>query len=319
MEENVFFDLVAFGKSSVDYTYLVDNYEQNNTKVPIYEEYVSGGGQAATTAVIVSLLGGRSAYVGNIGWDERGMLLLKEFRRFGVDCRWIQRPNNFETPKAIILVDKNSGNRKIFYQKKQTNFKCPLPQEAFKNCKVLILDPDISISDFETIKNWKRPDTLILYDAERSRESLSVMKQFADFFIASETLLDLDLSISREAAINSLLSEVRGELIITFGEHGSIWWKDKRTLIHIPALQQDNICDTTGAGDVFHAAFGYFFPKVQDIVLAIKYATCCASFSTTIVGTRQFLNFHQNLESSVLGLTESTLSQLPKWMRERIA
>ncbi len=312
--EEILFDLVAFGRSCVDYTYVVEMRQDKSSKNPILNEDVSGGGQAATSAVIVSLLGGNSAYVGNLGWDEGGMLLLKEFRRFGVDCRWVQRPNNYSTPKALVVVDKLSGNRNIFYQTKQKNFPCPLPEEAFRRCKAVILDPEISCQDLEKVKNLKQPDTLVIYDAERHRPALNDMKEFADFFIASETILDIEPSISREVALKSLLAEVRGELVITFGENGSVWWEDKTKPIHIPSIPFEDTYDTTGAGDVFHASFAYFYPELKNIILALKYATYCASLSTTILGTRKELNYTEGLLSAVQNIEENYIKSLPDWI-----
>ena len=236
MENIEIFDLIAFGRSCVDFTYVVESGKEQSNKAPIVNQIISGGGQAATSAVIVSLLGGKSAYVGNLGWDEGGMLLLKEFRRFGVDCRWVERPNNFQTPKALVIVDQLTGNRNIYYQPKQELFTCPLPEEAFSRCKTLILDPDISLEDLQKVKRWKNSETLVIYDAERQRPALNEMKEFADFFIASESILDINYEINREKALNELLNSISGELVITFGEHGCIWFKDKHEPIHIPSV-----------------------------------------------------------------------------------
>ena len=314
MENTVVFDLIAFGRSCVDFTYVVEMRQDKSSKNPILNEEISGGGQAATSAVIVSLLGGSSAYVGNLGWDEGGMLLLKEFRRFGVDCRWVQRPNNYSTPKALVVVDQLTGNRNIFYQSKQENFSCPLPEEAFARCKTLILDPEISFEDLQKVKKWKQPETLVIYDAERHRPALNAMKEFADFFIASETILDVDSNISRETALQGLLADVRGELVITFGEYGSVWWKDKNKPVHIPSIPLNNTYDTTGAGDVFHASFAYFYPQLKNMILSLKYATYCASLSTTILGTRKKLNYKEDLLSGVQKIQETYLTDLPEWL-----
>ncbi len=313
MEDNKIFDLIVFGKSCVDFTYIVKSEHKKSGKVPIINEIVSGGGQAATSAVIVSLLGGNSAYVGNLGWDDGGMLLLKEFRRFGVDCRWVERPSKFKTPKALVIVDQLTGHRNVYYQQKQESFSCPLPEEAFNRCKTLILDPDISLEDLQKVKRWKQSETLVIYDAERHRPALNEMKELADFFIASETILDMNTEIEREVALKELLVDVRGELVITFGEYGSIWWKDKRQPVHIPSLPLKDIYDTTGAGDVFHASFAYFYPQLKDIVLTLKYATYCASLSTTLLGTREKINYKENLISSIQNIRETNLSNLPNW------
>lgn len=279
------FDLVAMGRACVDEYFVVEEEGNKNIKVPIVQRKVCGGGQAATSAITVSLLGGQAAYIGNLGNDEFGDLLLREFFDFKVNVDGVNRPDSYATPKALIMVNAKNGDRTIYYEKNDPHVTYPIPSQIVSSARALILDPSISTEDLEKVLKMRARDSIIVYDGERDRPSLNAMMDYADFFIASETLLDIFGSNRRKSTFEHLKAKVKGELIFTFGEEGSVWVREC-ALIHIPAMEVSEVLDTTGAGDVFHAAFAYFYPKLKDILQALKVSTYYASKSTVSLGNR---------------------------------
>jgi len=68
----------------------------------------------------------------------------------------------------------------------------------------------------------------------------------------------------------------------------------------LPDLQ---VVDTTGAGDVYHAAFAWSYPRTKDIVSSMKFATVCAGFSVGFPGTRhQGLFDHEKINASLVDI-----------------
>lgn len=290
------YDLVSCGRACVDDSFLVPSVTGERGKTPILKSYVSGGGQAATCAVVVAQMGGKSAFVGNLGRDSYGELIRDELESFGVDTSLVDYPEGYKTPRAIILVDQESGERQIYYEPTDENYSIPLTEEILKNARSVILDPQIKPEELHQVMKWCPKDCIVVYDAERPRPSLQEMKSYADFFIASETILDIPVNgkINRWLALEQLQEEVKGELIVTFGEHGSVWMQEgSYTLVPAPEVKA---VDTTGAGDVYHAAFAYYQPQIKDIVETMKVATLCAALSTTYPGTRGNMPFQEFLE-----------------------
>jgi sulfofructose kinase len=288
-------DLIALGRACIDETLLIPDTFQENNKFPILDQRVSGGGQAATSALIVSLLGGKSAYAGVLGTDPRGEQIYKEFEEFGVDTRWIVRDSSYKTPRAVILVHSGSGERTILYEPGEGDRRWEIPAEALKSSKVWILDPQITESELDTLLSLKPKETILVYDAERKRPSLPRMMEAADFFIASETILDLDPDMDRVSQLALLYKEkVKGELVITCGAKGAFWYQQSGTVTHIPALNNMGVVDTTGAGDVFHASFAYYYPRLGCVKSALVKASVCAGISVSKIGTRHADMFCQN-------------------------
>ena len=75
-----------------------------------------GGGQATTALVALSRLGLKTAYVGMVGDDPGGRLVLDGLRREGVDLTNVIVDRDLSTPVALIFVDESSGTRTIAYQ-----------------------------------------------------------------------------------------------------------------------------------------------------------------------------------------------------------
>ena len=301
------FDLVAMGRACVDEYFLVEEEGHNNAKVPILRRKVCGGGQAATSAITVSKLGGRSAYLGNLGKDSFGDLVLQEFIDFGVNVDGVNRPDEFITPKALILVNSKNGDRTIYYDELSRRIKYPIPLPIISSTRALILDPEISPEELDQILESKAKDCIIVYDGERARPSLNAMMDNADFFIASETLMDIRGTSKRRDTFQYLKSKVKGELIFTFGEEGSVWVKNHE-LVHIPAMPVCDVLDTTGAGDVFHASFAYYYPQQKDVLKTLKLATYCASKSISHLGNRERKNLFITKEMEALRINEKLLS-----------
>ena len=96
--------------------------------------------------------------------------------------------------------------------------------------------------------------------------------------------------------------------MITFGELGSVWMH-KGEYLHIPAWMGVKTVDTTGAGDVFHAAFAFFYLQDGEILAAMKKASFCSARSTENLGNRNPVALTHGLSKALDELKESKISQ----------
>ncbi|MCJ8344150.1 carbohydrate kinase family protein, partial [bacterium] len=144
---------------------------------------------------------------------------------------------------------------------------------------------------------------------------LSKMMECADFFIASETILDMDKSLSRIENLHQLQKQIQGEFIITWGAQGSFWiQKDKIT--HVQSLKDIKVKDTTGAGDVYHATFAYYYPQSKSVTKSMKLASIAGALSTQFLGTRDRTMFEQGLESLLdqVDTREMSFKDFEEWI-----
>ena len=283
-------DVVVIGRSCLDNIAVVDNFPEENQKVPLAFKLVEGGGQGGTASYCISRLGGRVAYIGKLGDDEAGRICLKRLKDFGVDTDRVEIVENGKTPVAYAFVTRSSGNRTIIYAPSDLP-KVKLDasiEDLLAQTRVILLDPEVTYlaKAFKAVLNR---GVKIVYDCERWRDGIEDMMSVADFFIPSSDFLDsknLSLgNMSLPQQILQLKETITGELIVTRGADGAYFIFQDR-LYHI-AAPQVAVKDTIGAGDNFHAAFALAVSKKYDLSEAVKLAVAVASLSCRAYGGRE--------------------------------
>ena len=74
------------------------------------------GGQVATTMTACAALGLDVAYAGAIGRDDDGAMVREALTNFGVDLTYLH-VRDAATRTALILVDADTGERSVYWQR----------------------------------------------------------------------------------------------------------------------------------------------------------------------------------------------------------
>ena len=288
------YDVLTIGRSCVDFIIVVDEFPQENSKMPLDSRLMEAGGQGGTSACCVAKLGGKVSYIGQVGDDTEGQFCLSRLRAFDVDTNFTKIIPKGKTPVAYIIVTKSNGNRTIVYEKNslpRLNIK-NIPQDLIFNSKVIMIDPETTylIKDLNHKLKAK-----IVYDCERWQPDMEYMLKSADFFIPSSEFLDsTDLFDKNEPFFKKIIQlnqMVKNQLIITSGENGAYYFSNNN-LYHVE-VPKVNVKDTIGAGDNFHAAFSLAISKKYDLHEAVKFAVSVATLSCSEYGGKNGIpRFH---------------------------
>lgn len=282
------FEVVVVGRACVDHLCVVDQYPDEDAKVPMSMRLVEGGGQGATAACCVARLGGRAAYVGCLGDDEEGLFCLKRLNEFGVDTSHVNVIEGGRTPYAYVLITGSSGRRTIVYEPGT------LPvielnhvlSDLLSHAGLILLGPQATNLAGPLMKMKGLPP--VVYDCERDRPGLKDMMGLADYFVPHYGFLDsIGFSVNRPSKherINSLAGMLKGRLIVTDGEHGS-YYLNGESLVQVQPPKV-RVRDTTGAGDNFHGAFALAVSRGHDLHQAVRFAVTVASLSCREYGSR---------------------------------
>jgi len=285
--ENI--DVLVIGRSCLDYIAVINQFPEENQKVPLEFRLTEGGGQGGTASCCISRLGGNVAYAGKLGDDDEGRFCLKRLEEFGVATDFIEVVSGGKTPVAYILVTAASGHRTIIYERNS------LPRisldEQLKNLaarsEIGLLDPEVTYLG-GPLKAAAEGRIKIVYDCERWRQGIENIMDTADYFIPSAEFLESDRlnfgDIPFTRKIIKLNEMVTGQLIVTRGEKGAYYPAgDKLYQVPVPA---GKAVDTIGAGDNFHAAFALALKKGFDLHRSVKLAVAVASLSCREFGGR---------------------------------
>ena len=294
--------VVCVGITVWDLVFSVDRLPEGAGKHMARGLVVMGGGPAANAAAAIVALGGEARFVGAVGDDSQGAALVKELRRLGVDTHRIRVVAGRPSPVSTITVD-DQGERSI------VNYTDPrLLSEASP-----ISESDLSGADGVLVDvRWPRGAV----DALRWARS-AALPGVVDFdvgpvdprpFLESASHIVFSAQALREVTGEKSLDEGLGQIAgltdawlgVTDGAQGSLWMEGGQ-VHHHPGFPVEAI-DTTGAGDVYHAAFALELSRgkkqIEDV---IEFASAAAAVSCTRLGARAGIPRLEEVETFLKG------------------
>lgn len=284
-------EILCIGLAVYDISLPLPYYPTENSKLEIQTSYEAGGGPAANAAYLLSKWGVNTAFAGMIGDDIYGRLIIEEFKAMGTDISLLEAQPGFQTPLAVILVNRETGSRTIIHRReKGPDYRPDLAIMKKLNPQVLLFDghePEIS---FAAMKMF--PEARTILDAGSLRPGTETLAGRVDYLVASERFAlswtgvpDLKNPENRRECLLRLAQLNRGHVTVTLGEAGLIH-NEGEICHHLPAFTAETI-DTTGAGDIFHGAFAYGILKNYSLLETLQMASMAASLSVSTAGGRQ--------------------------------
>ncbi len=249
---------------------------------------VIGGGPAANAAVAVARLDGDARFVGRLGNDVVGDLIIDDLARWGVDASGIRRIRSVPSPVSSIVVEAD-GERTIVNHSDPRLF---APDDG-------VTDDDLDGAD-AVLGDLLWPAGAI--SAMRDARAVGI-PAVLDFDEAPHGSVDAALTAPTHIVFSApALASVSGEpdpgtglqvirtmtdswIAVTLGPKGVLWLDDSGGLCTAPAFDVDAV-DTLGAGDVFHGAFTLGLAERRPIEEVIRRASAVAALKCTRFGGR---------------------------------
>ena len=280
------FDVIGLGYSAVDYLGIVPHLPELDTKLPMDGFTKQGGGPAGTATAAAARLGAQTAFVGQMGNDEFGDFMLREFGRDGVDTSGVIRCEGRSSQFSFIMVDQQTGKRTIVWTRAAIPPMDPakLNKELFTSCKVLHMDRHELSAGIEAARWVRDAGGTVSMDAGTYKPEIAEVLPYVDVLITSYGYARGATGETDPAKAAEILLEGRMAAGVTCGEDGS-YFASADECFHIPAFEVD-VVDTTGAGDVFHGAFAYGLAQEWDVRRCAVFASAVAAIKCTKLGGR---------------------------------
>ncbi len=281
--------ILCIGHSSWDMTVPVDEYPVENTKYRYSEKYSSGGGPAANAAYLLGKWGMDTVIASNIGSDDFGTKIKKEFQEIHVNTEYLETSYDKDTSFSFILINKNTGSRTVF------NVATEHPPLKKLNYD---FTPDIIFTDghdYGATQNAisKYQNAITIIDAGRVTPELLELCKYIKYIVCSkgfaETVTGLKFDFNNPNSLVAVYNKLQDKypnsvLVITLEEHGCLYTSGNEIKI-MPGLKIQAV-DTTGAGDIFHGAFTYGIANNYDMEKIITLANIAAGLSVNKIGGR---------------------------------
>ncbi len=257
------------------------------------------GGKGANQAVIAAHCGAEVHFVGKLGSDLFGDSIAENFKKLGIDSRFIERS---KTPNGVahIWVDANGENRIVIIPGANHEIEPKKAIEAIES----IVDLEVVVAQCEI----KQDVTLAAFSAAKKRGCITILNPAPYQPLSKELLEVTDWIIPNETEFKELhrqfptsdevLKSFRPgkNSIVTLGSEGGVLITSDGNLIRVSAPKVTAV-DTTGAGDAFVGVFAFALASGKSPEEAMKLGIKVASLSVTRKGAQSSYPSHAEIET----------------------
>jgi sulfofructose kinase len=280
-------DIVGVGLNATDTIIRLPHFPAFNSKVEFRLSEILPGGQVATAITACARWGLKARYVGKIGDDSFGLLQQDEMRKAGIEAHWIVTPQ-CQSQSSFILVDEETGERTVLWRRdpRLELFPAEIRREWVVRAKLLHVDGHDCAGATEAARWAGLAHIPVTADLDNLYPGVEALLENVDFAITSKEFPDRicgesELFVSLPAIASRFGCRLTAA---TLGTDGVLAW-DRQRFHYSPAFEVRPV-DTTGAGDVFHAAFAYALLRGDEIPRSLEFSCAAAGLSCTGMGAR---------------------------------
>ena len=292
------FDVIGFGALNVDKLFRVNRIASTEEESVITGHKESCGGSAANTMVALARLGCKVGFIGKVGADKEGKMLLESFCEEGVDTTMIIRARDGRSGTAIGFIDRR-GQRALYIDPGVNDeIELELSTELALRTQFLHLTSFVGEKSFRVQEKLLKAlpekvqvsfDPGIIYARLGLRKLEPILKRT---FVAMPNAIELRLLTGKtdyRKGAELLLNNGVSLVAVKLGAKGCYVTDGKER--HLIQPYKVRVVDTTGAGDAFSGGFLYGLIKKKTIFNCGKIANLVASRCIMRVGARAGLPY----------------------------
>lgn len=273
--------LLVLGSANADLVVEVGRRPAGGETVLGGDTVVLPGGKGANTAVAAARLGASVALVGAVGGDGYGSLLRESLESSGVGTSLVKTSAR---PTGIAYITVTPDGENSIVVSPGANFDVsPSDVDGLSFAGVSVLTCSLEVP-LETVVH-----AIDVASRAGVRPVLN-LSPVADLPAATLRQLNVLIVNEHEAAQlvgdwSDLLTLGPASAIVTLGSRGAAV-VTRAGVVEVPAVQIDEVVDTTGAGDAFAGALSARLAEGDDVVQAARYAVKVAALSVTKAGAQ---------------------------------
>jgi ribokinase len=315
-------DIIGLGALNIDHIYQVERILEDGEAI-VDEAGFFPGGSAANTIYGLARLGIGTAFIGAIGDDDKGRLILQDFEKVGVDISQVKIKRGAKTGSTLCLSSK-PGQRSLYVMPGANSLltRDDLEMARINQAKMLHLSSFVDDRQFqillELIKGLASSVRLSfspgeLYAARGLKALAPILAQTFILFINRNEILKLtgeDFKTGAEACLKKgcqiiVVTLGKGAGLTSNGTRSAVCYirdASNKYLIEPGNKKETPAIDTTGAGDAFAAGFLYGLLNGKGLEQCGCLGDIVARFCINKVGARQGLPTQIQLSQAYLEL-----------------
>ncbi len=285
-----------------------------SNRIPAIGETILGGdfimapgGKGANQAVAAAKLGAQVFFIAKLGDDIFGSQSLNNFKKEGVNTKYVLKTKEAPSGVALIMVDDDGNNLIVVAPGANQNLSPEDVKEAesdIASSGALVAQLEVPIETIEFAAGLanKCKVPFILDPAPAQKLSPQLLKM-VDVLTPNETEAQLLTGVevkdqeSAGVAAQKLLECGVKTVILTMGVNGYLTVSNEGTEF-VPA-RKVKAADSTAAGDAFTGSLAFGLAKGQTLYDAALFANNVAALSVTKMGAQPSMPTLQEVESFI--------------------
>lgn len=299
------YDVVALGELLIDFT----EYAKSDRGNKLFE--ANPGGAPCNVLALLNKLGKKTAFIGKVGNDQFGRMLCETINSIGIDSSNLVFDE--EIPTTLAFVGKTpDGDREFsFYRnpgadmmlrEDEVNEDLLMEAKIFHFGTLSMTHETVREATISAIKKAKENGALISLDPnlreplwkslDDAKAQMKSALSYCDILKISDNEIEfLTGETDFDEGVKKISEDYNIKLIcVTMGKDGSIAYYDDKKVV-AKGFHQENVVDTTGAGDTFCGSVlnyicenGISNLSDEQLKEMITFANAAASIVTTKAG-----------------------------------
>ncbi len=287
-QEDREYDVIGLGTNALDLLGVIDGYPEPDTKSPLLEFEVQGGGVVATALVACARLGLSTRYIGKVGTDFWSRASLRTLSREGIDVRHVLRAPGSPGHVSLVLADRTSGARTLFYRRPPAYAIRPeeLDRAALTAGRLLHVDGIDAAAALQAIRWAREAGMKVTMDGERIVEGIEEVWPLVDLLVCNPRFVRATTGhAALEDGLRELADRGPSRVAVTLAGDGVVGLEEGRW-VRVPGFKVPTV-DTNGAGDVFHGACAFGELRGWPLEWTLTFANAVAAMKCRHLGGRR--------------------------------
>lgn len=286
--------VTVLGSLNADTIMHIDRLPKQGETMAMHDATTAPGGKGANQAIAAARMDAATTFVGAVGNDQNGQMLLDAMATDNVDIANIKTHQEIGTGSAFIMLEKDGNNTILIHGGANQS----LSIEDIESAKDAIINCDVLVAQFETplavtLKAFELAKQngvfTILNPAPAKTDIQPELLSLTDLIVPNETEAETisGIAVTDEASMADNARKFRElgvpNLIITVGARGA-YFSTVNGAGFVPAFKV-NAIDTTAAGDTFIGTLASQLKlDLSNIAEAIRFSNRASSITVQGAG-----------------------------------
>jgi sugar/nucleoside kinase (ribokinase family) len=223
-----------------------------------------------------------------VGGDAAADAVLAPLYRAGVDLDDVRRVVGGVTRRALVCVDETSGERWVHPERDpQVRLDAAgLARGRIAGARALLVDTEDPEAALAAVTYARSVGVATVLDADSRVPELEALLEQVDFPIVSRSLAEALGGGSAWQGVRVLAEGGPRLAIVTLGDEGCIAVTRGADSVLVSSAFDVAVCDTTGAGDAFHAGFIWALLAGRGMKEMLRVANAVAGLNCKALGAQ---------------------------------